>query len=260
MRKDVTVAVTSLLRTDWYVRQMIRRPIYPYDAAKGPLVYRGRSWPLPKGSPRRSHDRAGGRAPRGDVAAAGAAVQEGRHRGGDSCRRFLQGSDHRTARDQGQLSEPPRSTSHRGPYPRASAWASTSRIRGSSRSCSRRRSSADRRFIEIPGYGFFDLPRTDSLWAMYKAPGALMRRGQWVDRASSDIPLRYIITAALLSDLTKAQGDSAKSAKYLGHGDADGPRGAAGVGAGLHEGRSGGYGRPRAALTRARHSVARAKR
>ena len=45
VRKDVTVEVTSLLQTDWYVRQMIRRPIYPYDAAKGPVVYRGRDWP-----------------------------------------------------------------------------------------------------------------------------------------------------------------------------------------------------------------------
>jgi hypothetical protein len=51
VRRDVTVAVTSLLRTDWYVRQMIRRPIYPYDAARGPAVYRGRSWPLPTSAP-----------------------------------------------------------------------------------------------------------------------------------------------------------------------------------------------------------------
>jgi hypothetical protein len=40
--------------------------------------------------------------------------------------------------------------------------------------------------------------------------------GEWVDRASSDIPMRYVITAALMSDLLKAQGDSSAGAKYLG--------------------------------------------
>ena len=36
-----------------------------------------------------------------------------------------------------------------------------------------------------------------------------------MDKASSDIPLRYVITAALLSDISKSQGDSVAGAKYL---------------------------------------------
>ena len=47
VRDDVTVAITSLLGTDWYPRQLIQRPIREYDVAKGPALYRNRSWTMP---------------------------------------------------------------------------------------------------------------------------------------------------------------------------------------------------------------------
>ena len=50
-RKDVVIANTSLLNTDWYARQLIRAPIRAYDEARGPSIYRGRSWQKPGGPP-----------------------------------------------------------------------------------------------------------------------------------------------------------------------------------------------------------------
>ncbi len=43
IRRDVTVAVLSLMNTDWFARGIIRRPVREYDAARGPAVYRDRT-------------------------------------------------------------------------------------------------------------------------------------------------------------------------------------------------------------------------
>src|SRR5271166_1806035 len=51
IRQDVVVACSCLLETDWNVRDIIRRPIYPYDAAKGPAIYRTGTWTKPTGPP-----------------------------------------------------------------------------------------------------------------------------------------------------------------------------------------------------------------
>ena len=47
VRQDVTIINLSLANTDWYLRQMQRRPLYEYDAAAGPAIYRGGHWLKP---------------------------------------------------------------------------------------------------------------------------------------------------------------------------------------------------------------------
>jgi len=214
VRKDVTVEVTSLLQTDWYVRQMIRRPIYPYDAAKGPVIYRGRDWPMPK-TPALNMTM--------DEADALPAVI------GLPQPQLFKKDDIEAVVPAGELTKdkiivlrlikdsyperPLYFTS--SSYPRMLGLSKYVASQGLVTKLFPKPITPDARFAEVPGWGFFDLPRSDSLWKIYQAPAALIRRGEWVDRASSDIPLRYVITAALLSDISKARGDSALGAQYM---------------------------------------------
>ncbi|MFL5607962.1 MAG: hypothetical protein ACJ8AD_16035, partial [Gemmatimonadaceae bacterium] len=65
--------------------------------------------------------------------------------------------------------------------------------------------------IAVPGYGHLDMPRSVALWNGYGAPGAIVRRGDWVDRPSVGIPVTYVATALLLGDAYERQGKPAEA-------------------------------------------------
>ncbi|HEX9130026.1 MAG TPA: DUF2723 domain-containing protein [Gemmatimonadaceae bacterium] len=212
VRRDVTVAVSSYVDTDWFVRQMIRRPVETYDAAHGPAIYRRRSWRKPTGPPLKM------------TLAEADAIPD--YIEIDKPQLFRQGDISlpihpgyllrnqlvllRLIKD--ALPERPIYVSMGGalglplePYLLAQGFvqklvdhpitdsAATPRIAGL----------------------FLDVDRTKELWdTVYRAPEALMEEGDWVDRASFGIPYTYAFTGAVLADALARRGDE-KSANRV---------------------------------------------
>jgi hypothetical protein len=54
-----------------------------------------------------------------------------------------------------------------------------------------------------------DLARTKALWdTVYHAPEALIKEGDWIDRASFGIAYQYAFTGAMLNEALRARGDT----------------------------------------------------
>ncbi|HEY2065039.1 MAG TPA: DUF2723 domain-containing protein [Gemmatimonadaceae bacterium] len=223
VRRDVVVANTSLLNTDWYTRQLIRRPVYEYDAAHGPSIYRNHVWPKPSGPPiKMTLDQA------------------------DSVPPYLQldrpmtfqGGPFKAVIDPQRLSIPgvlqradifvlrmiADSYNERPIYfSRTSAGYGNELGLGSDLLT---QGLATKLFVPpavpgkdtvlVQGAGWVDVPRTKVLWdSVFTGYKSIARRHDWVDRPSVGIPYLYVATGLMLSEVLQAQGDSTDAARVL---------------------------------------------
>jgi hypothetical protein len=220
VRRDVVVANTSLLQTDWHPRQILMRPVFEYDAQRGPAMYRGGAWVKPPGPPMKltleevdavSEFLTPVQPMQFDAHGISATINPA-----DLDYGVIKKNDLlvlRMIRD--AFTERPiyfsRST---GDYPRSLGLARYLTSHG----------LADR--LEIPDttqlaagssalladMGLIDLPRATTLWMqVYEGPHALKKKGRWVDEPSINIPLLYVALGSELMYLHHQQGRVAVS-------------------------------------------------
>jgi hypothetical protein len=217
VRRDVTVAVTSLLNTDWYPRSLMRRPIVPYDAARGPAVYRERAWPLPTRPLLSLTVEQVDSMPQYLEVREPQLFQAGNIRAIVDPRRLEYGVPVRAdllvlqmLKD--NLGSRPLYVAHTsGGYVRALGLEPYALAQGMASKIMNAPVVASADTVKVQGMGHLDVPRSRALWRQFGAPSAIIARGDWVDRPSVSIPLTYLSTALLLGDVLENAGRSAEA-------------------------------------------------